>query len=690
MTKKSILLLPLLASILVIAVGLVSCEELSENRQREIPGVGQLATEVTDEYSVSYKYRDSVIVLTDERLVYLEKVENDTVLYFSTMTPSSFLPDVGDVVTARSTDKTPRGLGNVVIERTKVGNWYRCLTTSTPIDNVFEELDFTYHSSSLIPDTLTCFIDEEGNVHEIELEDYVEEDGDVNMYYSPGCGPNRVTVKNSKICSFKAEKKFQDNSKIEGQISFGIAATATFSLKNRICEFSFEPILNVKAGVEIKNEVKQNWTYSGIRQLQLDRMEIGPIVFNPIFDLELKGEVSVKGALSWEYKHNLACKIGFNQDGLIWQNKSKNSDKSFFERFKVDAVVTMKPIIFKPIIKVSEFTNTESDEISLSAGPVFKVDFDLSDDNLFRNNPELEIDLLGEQKTKVNFNVEIWKKKYNIFSFNKTIGVSLFNAKLPLLPGLVEESLSVERVQDKDPLTFNSKYTLTGGLLEGFYDLKPGIRIYRGNKEVYHLFSSEQVNYLSQKTFNYQLRDLEEDVVYTAKPCISIDGVIYDEDGKSFSAMSPTAAITDIVFQGSEYGNFLAPNGHYYSYKYYHYVNADLIGAELCSEWGLYVPNAMSGKYYNPFPDMGEGIHTQNWTLYANVSPASTSFTPYVKHLKDGHYQLFETNTATFTHRGGSGAPARAAAPNVNRHRRVVNRIIQIPDGVLVLESIER
>lgn len=60
---------------------LTSCLEDLLGNDDKIEGFEQPVTETTDEYTITYQYKEDVIVLTEKDLDYLLKVETDTILY---------------------------------------------------------------------------------------------------------------------------------------------------------------------------------------------------------------------------------------------------------------------------------------------------------------------------------------------------------------------------------------------------------------------------------------------------------------------------------------------------------------------------------------------------------------------------------------------------------------------------------
>ena len=127
-----------LYSFAFLLVTLCSCQENIIDMSYR--GFDSPVTESTDDYTITYQYKEGVIVLGEEKLKYLEKIEADTILCFLPNTPIDLLPKIGDIISARVTSKTPYGLGNIVLERFEDDGFVKCVTTVTPLDDIFSEL----------------------------------------------------------------------------------------------------------------------------------------------------------------------------------------------------------------------------------------------------------------------------------------------------------------------------------------------------------------------------------------------------------------------------------------------------------------------------------------------------------------------------------------------------------------------
>lgn len=302
----------------------------------------------------------------------------------------------------------------------------------------------------------------------------------------------------------------------------------------------------------------------------------------------------------------------------------------------------------------------------------------MSDENLFRKHPNLDWNCGID--ADVFFYARFFGKDLT-HQEKKFASLSIWNGSLPLLPDLVDNSLKVNVRKGFSPLTFDAQYALSGGLLSSLLGVMPTIRVYKGGEEIYHIIDGQEINLVTQKTFSYELTDLEEDISYTAKPSIIIGNNMYDEDGIPFSSTSPTAAITDIVQTGAAHGSF-THNGKNFDYEFKFYVNSHLIGSENCVGWGIYDPN--SDKIHNPH-ELKDGRYTAYWTAWSNNPSATFAKTPYVI-LPNNEYKYFVTHSHTLYYTGGGAvyAPKRS----INSKKIIRNDVIQNGDIIMRLDSI--
>ena len=95
--------------------------------------------------SVTYQYNEGVQPVTNNVQEYLTRVEDDTILYFSSDIPKKWLPTRGGLLAAGCTRKLPEGLNHRVVSVDKEGSEYRVVVTTATRQEVYS------HSYSFLP-----------------------------------------------------------------------------------------------------------------------------------------------------------------------------------------------------------------------------------------------------------------------------------------------------------------------------------------------------------------------------------------------------------------------------------------------------------------------------------------------------------------------------------------------------------
>lgn len=90
--------------------------------------------------TISYKYNQKTIAITDEVEEYVVKVESDSIVYFVSSIPDYYLPEVGEMMTSSFREKFPDAFCHRCIERTEVNGLYRCVFTKCSLAEAFDKL----------------------------------------------------------------------------------------------------------------------------------------------------------------------------------------------------------------------------------------------------------------------------------------------------------------------------------------------------------------------------------------------------------------------------------------------------------------------------------------------------------------------------------------------------------------------
>ena len=664
----------------LLTIVLVACEKnVINDIDNAVAGFDYPTTETTDEYSVTYQYKEGVIVLDDKAQTYLVSVEADTILYFSSNTPSSILPDVGDVISARVTRKTPYGLGNIVLEKSESGGLIKCVTTLTGLDNIFEELTWEYYAS-LTDSILSGYTDENGDRVEPSYVWYDEEGDSIikeeiqetristSPYKYYVASTSRVTVGNKKLITLpiKAEK---GGVRLTGDISIGAFMHCSGDLRKKTFDFCVQPVIDISAGSKIGIMYNPN-LYQDINEYPLFKLKdianftilIGPVVLRPYVNVETYVDFGASGTVDLEFEKTFSAKIGYSQKkgGYIINSTNDGPENRFLKSVSLDGNVS---IDFKCVFDVGCGLYVKNIALELNPYLTCSVGADCrltGNENGWRSSSTIDLDINVGADGRFVFN---WFDRLKLTPTINFIDTNLLHKEWPLLPIVDESTFSVKRDRSSSALVFDAKYYNTGGILSLFTDIYPGIAVYKGGELIYKKMFPSKTQYNKKHKTSFKLDGLKEDVAYTAKPIIKVIGIEQELDGIPFSSTSPTAAVTDIVQTSAEFGIFYY-KGNEYAYEFNFYVNSHLIGSENCSEWGIYDPN--SEQVYNSF-ELKDGRNTSYWTAYSNNPSTTFTKTPYVK-LLDGSEKVYETHTHNLHYGWGNVSSNKVKVPSIQSY----------------------
>ena len=130
--------------------------------------------EQTEFYNITYRYHDDVIVYDENNEEYVDRIEQDSIIFLSGNTPQGLIPQAGDIIASGMSDVFPFGLGNKVVSVTKSGNTYQCLTTSASLDEIFAELEIDAEMP-LALEGIDGLTDADGNFYETTIAPFEHE-----------------------------------------------------------------------------------------------------------------------------------------------------------------------------------------------------------------------------------------------------------------------------------------------------------------------------------------------------------------------------------------------------------------------------------------------------------------------------------------------------------------------------------
>lgn len=204
-----------------VVFGLFSCSTNTiDDPDAPIAGIDHQVTENIEGGSVTYKYNEGVIVINKTNSKLLQKIEADTILYFSKSAARKFDLSEGNIISSGLVnDITPYGLGNRILSVSDNGDLIRCVTTSAPLDEIFEVLDIDANIQ-LFTDTISQkLIDSDGNTVSVE----VEQKQDVS----------RASIGSPNILTINLGNKSNDTRVgpyLTGSMSLGAIATLDLNL----------------------------------------------------------------------------------------------------------------------------------------------------------------------------------------------------------------------------------------------------------------------------------------------------------------------------------------------------------------------------------------------------------------------------------------------------------------------------
>ena len=496
------------------------------NDNNPIPGVGSIATEKADNFEVTFKFNDDVIVLDEEKMQYLSKIEEDNILYFSSNTPIDMIPKVGSIISARISDKTPYGLGNKVLEVTNEGGMIKCKTDVAALDEIFDDLELTSTTSlmNLIEGEIT---DEEGNPLKMNIETYQEEsEEEGNSEEIAARRTTRAAIGSPEVLAITIPYKTDHGLFANMKLSIGVQLTANISLSNRTFELSREDFVGFggTVGLSTKDYEKEMLKLLKCRLLN-GVLAFGPVVLRPYIDLDSYLSVNASGTFETGFQKSASMRYGFTENGWFFKNTTNNGSQ-FFNKLSLNGRLGFGPTI-KLDMGVGLYTNNVALELRPKVRAEVGGELDLSNENLYKLNPSAYLDVTAG--VEGGFVAEIFN--WELASFDVDfLNYNLLNLSWPLLPSYVESSLDVTK-RSSSPLIFDGKYNVIGSALGKLLGVQPLLRVYKDNSlvyDVYNIMGASEMNVFAPHTMTYELSKLEKNVKYTAKPAFEVAGFKFE------------------------------------------------------------------------------------------------------------------------------------------------------------------
>ena len=536
----------------LLAIVLASCEtNVIDDSENVVAGLDYPMTETTEGYSVTYQYKKGVVVLDEKAQTYLVKVEADTILYFLSNTPSSIMPKVGDVISSRVTEKTPYGLGNIVLEKAESGGLIRCVTTSTSLDNIFKELTWEYNAS-LTDSILSGYTDEEGNMIEPSYVWYDSENDSIihnNPQETRASSTTRATIGHQKLVSFPLKYNPEHGKasfvNVSGEISIGAFVHCSGNVKDKTFNFYVQPIINIEAGSKLgimyNPNIYQNiyeWSLFKLKDIIKGFIQLGPVTLRPYADVEVYMDYGASGTIDLKFGKTFSAKIGYSQQrGAYIENSTSDGPENKF----VKSIVLDGNISFGIKCQFDVGCGLYTKNIALELNPYFKYSLDTDlrltgNDNGWSPSAKLNFDIKVGADGRLVVN---WFGDLKLTPTLKFFETKLLHKEWPLMPTIDQSTFYVQRDWTNNIFNYDAKYDISGGLLSLFGNIYPGIAVYKDGTLVYKKNTTPKTSFNKRQTAKFSLDGLQLDASYTAKPIITFFGIDKTLEGKSFSILCP-------------------------------------------------------------------------------------------------------------------------------------------------------
>lgn len=481
-----------------------------------LPGESFPVTIEEETYCITYQFNDDVYVLDDKDLEEcLLKVEQDSVLYFrSSVFPEEYCHE-GAMISSGISEKTPYGLGNVILDYQVEGDVIKCTTTVAPLDDLFKTLELTSSIPLLI-----------------EVEDEESE-------------LTKATIGSDSGLTIQLGSQFGDlddkgwEVSVLGKLAFNADLTFNVSLKNNTYEVSLTPSTTFAgeiAGTAKLPLMPEPLTLMKPKEIKLPICQIGPVILRPYMSIETTLEAYLEGSASVAFSKTISGTWGWTDSGQLSESGcSNNSSNDFITGLEIDGSVKLDistPVDLGLGIYTRRVALTLSPELGISLGAdcPFEIDNQQNPD-VWGMNPKLSFGLGAEVSGK--FFVKLFKRQKLIKNEWPFVEFDLLSLEWPLLPTLDEDSIQTEAVSMKAGL-YNAEYTLAGGLLCKFIDIKPALVVEtKDGEEEQKYKESNKLHYVTAPSnHRFGIYDIKPFGEYVVRPAIYVFDNYYTNGSK--------------------------------------------------------------------------------------------------------------------------------------------------------------
>lgn len=620
--------------------------------------------------SVTYKYNQKTIAITDEVEDYVIRVEDDTIVWFSAATPDYYLPEPGEMMTCSFREKFPDGFCHRCLEQKEVDGLFRCVFTPCGIFEAFDEFKSTVEDGEFIlPEGATALSEEEM--------DSIMNDGEEIEGARRWKMPTRASVKKelkAVTIPFNVNAKVSGlpfgavdaSLKINGEFKVGLQLKVEVDKSKELLKVTGGPFGSLTLGVEVASSYGYNIESPiaipilGFKaDLKVVSINVG-LTASPY----LTARRTVGGKVSITFKKN----IDFTYTQIGKENEGT---------FKLEASTQKKS--GSPVVKYETATDastTDGIELNVEGGVDFQIGLGA---DVFGTGAEVAIGAKvygtlnqkmdkGEYQSAADFKQKNADFPTYVLAYATgsvklagtdipiTLEVGPFQCstlKIPFFPVFDKGAIYCSRLSPKT-------YTMEGKLKElGFlgvlFEYLPKMRIYdseNNNKlvktftmkwkkgDLRHFSCEEKCNdlefnhiYKAQIVFDAGdgfIIPIEDLVLYTNVPDMEIKSIDCVQSLTAKNGSPEELANPSCIARHPTSGQMgWVKNGKVYAIRYKMNVALKIGSMVSFSKWGVYMEDKWSNNARFETSDMRYSSPTVRMTWYSNAQEVWLGFTPF-------------------------------------------------------------
>lgn len=621
---------------------LMGCSEfnLFDESVDQIPGIDYPITEEGEGYTVTYKFNESTIVYDEVSINYVHHIENDTILFFATNTPSELLPGVGSIISAPITDVTPFGLGNKVLSVTTSGDYLKMVTTSAPLDEIFDKLSFVYETEDF-----SCLADQ------MEVYD-IENDQWTKLISQPQ--DSRYDWDTEPI-SMKFPSLRKHGMTLKGDVQLKGKLHAEGDIDNGTFDFYFEPAItfNASAGAELeykKKLLKKESPLYKSPKVSLSPIAVGPLILHPYISVNASLDFNASGSVLLDFEQRCSIKGGYSQICGSYLKNTSSDVSDFIKDVSVNGNIRFK---MKWLFNVGIGVYVKN--VAAEVTPYFTIGLgtDFRTETLKNNNQSLDARLNFDVNTGMDarFVVELWGKlrlapEVNVADF------SIFHYDWPLIPVYEKGSLLVAKGSTHG--TYDGNFIVTGAPLAKFWPITPSVKVYDKNHKLYEEVRLDGPILCTSDYFvRFNITGLRESDYYV-RPCLNYrckDGseICCEAEDEYQICHNVQVQIKDIRQKGWRNSEHECSDncGAHFFLAFDYDVDIEILGSANCVEYGYCVCYIHDNwKYYSGLHK--DGVNTISNSVSVQTEDPRFTIYPYIKY-EDGTVEIGDPYTTEFS-----------------------------------------